>query len=323
MSHIDPLREARARVADDSLDLRTLEPAGPASDDPEFLADDPAAVGEAVAGLTVVTPTTAGARSWAGLVNDRPELAEFAAAHWLVPTSRLGPAPAGLVATRDDLHRLAYSVVARARHQVNGKFGLRYTRGGLGTPFFGRDQQVRVQGTSLVVVDGGDVTVHGVTTLATAGRAAGVEPAFEPAAEHDSPELGDLDRPLVLHPDAMAFLGDWFGFGTAVLEELRVTPGAEDVGRVQLWPGHLDPAVEIGSQDAGQRATYGASPGDHAHGEPYLYVGAWGDVDRSDPFWNEDNFNGASLPFADLVDADDQYQAALDFFQSGLAKLTA
>ncbi len=323
MSHLDALSEARSLVADETLDLRTLEPAGPASTDAEFLADDPAAVGYAAAGMTVVTPTSAGDRSWADLVTERPELAEFAASHWLVPSRRMAPAPDELVATRNDLHRLAYSVVARARYQANGKFGLRYTRGGLGTPFFGRDEQVRVQGTSLVVVNNGSISVHGVTTLAEAGRAVGVDPAFEPAAEHDSPELGDLDRPLVLHPTAMAFLGDWFGLGTAVLEELRVTPGAEEVGRVQLWPGHLDPAVEIGSQEAGQRATYGASPGDHAHDEPYLYVGAWGDVERSDPYWNEENFNGASLPFAALVDAEDQYAVALDFFRTGLARLTA
>ena len=126
---------------------------------------------------------------------------------------------------------------------------------------------------------------------------------------------------LELDQASMEFLGDWFGFGTALLEELRVSPGATHVGRVQLWPGHLDPAVEIGDQDAGQRATYGASPGDHAHDEPYLYVGAWGEVDRSDPFWNESNFNGASLPYSAIVEADDQFGVALDFLRSGLSKL--
>lgn len=321
MTYLDALSEAQALVSDDSLSLRTLEPAAPASKDPAFFADDPAARGDDEA--TVVTPTSAGDRSWGELVATRPDLADFAGRHWLVPSRRLGPAPVALVTTRNDLHRLAYSVVARARHAANGKFGLRYTAGGLGTPFYGDDQQVRVEGTSLVIIHDGTVTTMPITTLAQAGAAVGVEPAFEPAAEHDSPELGDLHRHLELDEASMAFLGDWFGFGTAVLEELRVTPGAQDVGRIQLWPGHLDPAVEIGSQDAGQRATYGASPGDHAHDEPYLYVGAWGDVDRSDPFWNETNFNGASLPFAQLLDADDQYATALGFFRSGLAKLTA
>ena len=317
----DALSQARELVADDGLSLRTLEPAVPASTDPDFFADDPASVGEPD-GSTVVTPTSAGDRTWADLVADRPELDDFARSHWLAP-SPLGAVPPDLVTTRNDLHRLAYSVVARARHAANGKFGLRFTMGGLGTPFFGEDEQVRIEGTSLVVVRNGRTTRSPLTTLAAAGAAAGVEPAFEPAAEHDSPELGELDRMLEISEQAVGFLGDWFGFGTSVLEELRVTPGAEEVGRVQLWPGHLDPAVEIGSADAGQRATYGASPGDHAHDEPYLYVGAWGDVDRSDPFWNETNFNGAAMSFADIRAADDHHGAALEFFRSGLAKLTA
>ena len=316
----DALTQARDLVGDDSSVLRTLEPAAPASTDPEFLADDPAAIGEP-GGSTVVTPTSAGDRTWSDLVSDRPELEDFARSHWLVP-SQLEAVPPHLVTTRNDLHRLAYAVVARARHAANGKFGLRFTMGGLGTPFFGDDEQVRIEGASLVVVRRGEATTSPLTTLAAAGEAAGVEPAFEPAAEHDSPELGELDRLLELDVDAMAFLGNWFGFATSVLEELRVTPGAEDVGRIQLWPGHLDPAVEVGSADAGQRATYGASPGDHAHDEPYLYVGAWGDVDRSDPFWNETNFNGASLSFADLRASADHHATALGFFRAGLAKLT-
>lgn len=322
MTYTDALSEAVALVNDRDLALRTLEPGAPASTDPDFLADDPAAVGAAGTGL-VVTPTSAGSRSWSDLVGERPELTDFAERHWLVPSRRLGPAPAGLVATRDDLHRLAYGVIALTRHGVNGKFGLRYTAGGLGTPFFGDDQQVRVEGTDLVVVRDGAVTATPITTLAAAGAVVGVEPSFEPAAEHDSPQLGDIDRVLDLDSASMDFLGDWFGFGTALLEELRVTPGAEDVGRVQLWPGHLDPAVEVGSMDAGQRATYGASPGDQAHDEPYLYVGAWGDVDRSDPYWNETNFNGASLAYSEILAAEDQFGTALEFLRAGLTKLTA
>lgn len=154
---------------------------------------------------------------------------------------------------------------------------------------------MKVAGTELMVTGGGVRTSQLITTLRAAGQFVGVEPSFEPAAEHDSPELGDMDRLLTIDEEAMTFLGDWFGFSTAVLEELRLTGRAQDVGRVQLWPGHLDSAVEVGSMDAGQRATYGAFPGDHAHDESYLYVGAWGDVDRSDPYWNETNFNGASL----------------------------
>ena len=44
----------------------------------------------------------------------------------------------------------------------------------------------------------------------------------------------------------------------------------------QLWPEHFDLACEIGDADAGTRANYGASPGDAAIPEPYLYVGPVG-----------------------------------------------
>ena len=46
-----------------------------------------------------------------------------------------------------------------------------------------------------------------------------------------------------------------------------------------------------------------------------------GDVDRSDPFWNEEDFNGASLTFRDLVSADDHHGAAVAFLRAGYACL--
>ena len=116
--------------------------------------------------------------------------------------------------------------------------------------------------------------------------------------------------------------GEWFGLSWAVLEELRLTPGAHDPERTQLWPGHFDPAIAMGDAEAGGRGTYGMSPGDHGHDEPYLYVGAWGAVDRTDAYWNETAFNGASMPFAELAGHDDPYEAALAFFRSGYARLT-
>ena len=44
--------------------------------------------------------------------------------------------------------------------------------------------------------------------------------------------------------------------------------------RPQIWPEHFDLACELGA-DAGTRARYGASPGDAAIPQPYLYVGPW------------------------------------------------
>ena len=52
--------------------------------------------------------------------------------------------------TRTSMHALAEHVLCAARHAANGKIGLRFTRRGFGTPFFGADEQVRVEGTNLV-----------------------------------------------------------------------------------------------------------------------------------------------------------------------------
>ena len=50
-------------------------------------------------------------------------------------------------------------------------------------------------------------------------------------------------------------------------------------------------------------------------------VGAWGEVDRDDPYWNETSFNGASLSFAELAEAPDPTVAALLFFRKGFVSL--
>ena len=110
-------------------------------------------------------------------------------------------------------------------------------------------------------------------------------------------------------------------FAASVLEELRLTEGAVDVSRVQVWPGHLDAAIELGDADANARATYGASTGDAAHSEPYLYVGPWSAVDGSDPFWNDEHFTGASLTYADLRVAGDPRATALEFYRDAHRRL--
>lgn len=296
---------------------RVLEPSPPAVHDGDFYADDPATVD---GDHGVLTPTSAGAVTWDELAADDPDIAAFARAHWLGAYAALPAVPADYQPRRDDLHRLAYSVVAEARRQANTKFGLRYTRGGFGTPFFGDDVQVRVESGHVVIQEGDEVRSQPVTSLADAGRFVGVAPGTE-AAEHDSPPLGSLDDPLRVDVELTDFLGEWYGFATSVLEELRLTDGATDVGRVQLWPGHLDAAIEMGDADAGGRATYGASPGDMGHPEPYLYLGPWGEVDPTDPFWNDEHFTGASLSYADLRRADDPRAAALEFYRQGHSRL--
>ena len=314
----DPAAEAAA-VVGDGYEVRVLEPSPPAVAEGPFWADDPADPSRSGPG-PLVAPHSGGDLNWDDLIAARPELADFAADRWLGARRQLPELPSDYPAALFDFHRLAYSVVAEARHQCNGKFGLRYTRGGFGTPFFGDDTQVRVAGDQLVVQAAMQARSTTITTLREAGEFVGVAPGTA-AAEHDSPELGDIDRPLDARAEVGEFLGAWFGLATAALEELRFSGGTADPERVQLWPGHLDPAIAAGDAESGQRATYGLSPGDHSHDEPYIYVAAWGDVDRSDPFWNETSFNGASLSFSDLVSADDHHNAAVAFLKGGYARL--
>ncbi len=316
----DPAAEAAA-AAGDGYDVRVLEPSPPAVADPPFWADDPADPTPSGAG-PVIAPHSGGDLTWDELIEARPELAGFAADRWLGARPQVPELPPDYRAALFDFHRLAYSVVAEARYQCNGKFGLRYTRGGFGTPFFGDDVQVRVAGDQLVVQTAAQARSTTITTLREAGEFAGVAPGTA-AAEHDSPDPGDIDRPLETQAEVGEFLGAWFGLATAALEELRFSPGVADPERVQLWPGHFDPAIAAGDAGAGRRATYGFSPGDHSHDEPYIYVAAWDDVDRSDPFWNEASFNGASLAFGDLARAGDHYGTAVAFLRAGYDRLNA
>jgi hypothetical protein len=219
------------------------------------------------------------------------------------------------VATRLALHRLAEQVISPARERANGKIGLRFTRGGFGTPFFGEDVQLRVEAKNLVVQSRDGERAAQITTLTD-------------MATHVGPELLEHapvdDEPLDVDGHAARFIGDWFGFGAWVLEELRARVGDDvDPSRVQIWPEHFDIAVEIGVESAGPRATYGASPGDEEHPEPYLYVAPWGEIPDGELF-GATAFKGAELPCRDLLAAGDfaaQSDLARRFFEERMAAL--
>ena len=89
----------------------------------------------------------------------------------------------------------------------------------------------------------------------------------------------------------------------------------------QLWPEHFDLATDVAATAAGDRANYGASPGDAGHPEPYLYVGPWELAGCDGGYWNEPF--GASLPYAALRAAPDARAAALRFFREGRGLLAA
>jgi hypothetical protein len=265
---IDPRAEAVARVGG-RFEVRVLEPSPPAIHDEPWFADDPVAVEpRARPDLPLLSPVPNADLTWDELARREPGLAEWCADRWLGAWRPLPPLPpiAEYVAARTALHDLAASTVSPARRAVTGKIGLRFVRGGFGTPFFGDDRQVRV-----------DTADHGVP-----------------------------------------FLGDWYGFGCSVLEELRAEPRDEPPpSRVQLWPEHFDLSVDLGDETRGTRGTFGASPGDDDHPEPYLYVTHWAATVANDPFWNATSFAGATLPLAALVAAADQRAAALAFFREG------
>lgn len=250
----------------------------------------------------------------------------------MTPSSRFAPsslATAGptLIETRLALHRLAFYVLSASRHAATGRIGLRSTPGGFGTPPFddtdGRERVLRVEGSDLVVESDGAVQRSPITTLGAAAEQVGITPDANRGAEFDVPAIGLLDEPLTVDPNASALLAEWFRFGFDALEAIRTEAGPDDdVTEAQLWPEHFDVGIDMGSADAGRRASYGASPGDEAHPEPYLYVAAWSDVDRSDGFWNDTHFSGASLGLSELTADTDPADRAISFLGEGRSRLT-
>lgn len=236
--------------------------------------------------------------------------------------------PDSYLASVEDYHRLAYAVLGEARRVATGRFGLRSLDVGFGTPVFevtmGRagemECQVWVDGDELFATEGGTLRSAHITTLSAAASFAGISPGTE-AREHDSPELGDVDRWLRVSPEMGAHLVAWFRLGKQALDQLHELPGAAEPDEIQLWPGHFDIATAIGH--AQTRATYGLSPGDAAHPFPYAYVGPWGKADRSDTYWNDDAFGGASLPYAEIVSASDPAGAVFEFLYAGFDNVSS
>jgi hypothetical protein len=310
----NPRAEAFARLGGRYQAL-VLEPSPPAVNDPPWFADDPVSRSDAPPDRLVVSPVATGDLRWEELAAQDEDLAEWCAERWLAAFRRLEPAPDSLERSRLALHRLTEELISPARAKANGKIALRYTRGGFGTPFFGDDVQIRVVGDELIVERAGHERAAKISTLAA-------------AAEHIGRDLlpDDLvldDAPLEIDPAAARLLGDWYGLACSVLETLRAEAGERtDPSRVQLWAEHFDLAVELGSEDGGQRAGYGCSPGDDHHPEPYLYVVPWVAPAPSE-LWQAKGFNGAELSYADLLRVDDQRTLALEFFRERLAALTA
>jgi hypothetical protein len=309
-----PRGEAEERLRG-RYEARVLEPSPPAIAQAPWFADDPVEIGERRRyHRPLVSPVNGGDLLWDELARADAELAQWCAERWLGAYRRLGEPPASLVQTRRALHGVAEHVISPTRRRANGKIGLRYTLEGFGTPFFGNDVQVRVAGETLIVQVAGRVQHGRLTTLADAAEFIGFD-----LTRHD---LAGAGQPLEVDAEASSFLGEWFGFAASVLQQLRAEATDGKDTRVQLWPEHFDMAVELGAQQEGRRAAYGLSPGDDAHAQPYVYVTPWEGVPDSE-LWNAKGFRGAELSYGELLEAEDQREAALSFLRSRRDALAA
>jgi hypothetical protein len=279
----NPRAEAEDKLGGD-YEARVLEPSPPAVTDPPY-ADDPVAPDEVPEGRELVSPVhNRGDHTWDEIAAQDPEIAPWCADRWLGAWKRLEPLTANFAQTRVTLHQVAEAVVAPARKPEN-EISLRYTRGGFGTPFFeqdGLDCQVRIEHGQLV-------------------RQRGTDEANEPL-------------PPEVDPAAASALGDFYGFACSVLEQLRADEADGGPSKVVVWPEHFDIALDLGPERAGKRATIGASPGDEHHPEPYVYVTPW-TAEVSGELWNATGFAGAELGYSELLAANDQRRAALDFMR--------
>jgi len=298
-------------------EARVLEPSPPAVTQPPWFADDPIALGKGSFARPVVSPVTDGGDvMWDELARADEELARWCACRWLGAWRRLEEAPERLVQTRQALHKVAEHVISPTRKRANGKIGLRYTLGGFGTPFFGKNVQIRVAGDALVVQVGERIQHGRLTTLADAAEFIGYDlTRFDLAGAHE---------PLRVDVDASCFLGEWYGFAASVLAQLRAeSPQELESSREQLWPEHFDMAVELGSEQEGRRAAYGLSPGDEGHEQPYVYVVPWAGVPDDARLWNARGFRGAELSYEALLAAEDQRETALAFLRERRDALAA
>ena len=281
----NPRAEAEDKLGGD-YEARVLEPSPPAITY-EPWTDDPVAPGEVPEGRELVSPLEDWSDlTWDDIAREEPDLAPWCAERWLGAWKRLEALPATFAETRLALHRVAEGVVSSARKPEN-EISLRYTLGGFGTPFFeeaGAEWQVRVANGQLI-------------------RQRGREETSEPL-------------PVEVDGTAASALGDLYGFACSVLEQLRADEASDgDPSLVVLWPEHFDLAVELGNEGRGRRATFGASPGDEQHEEPYLYVTPAKAELASGELWGATGFSGAELPYSELLAAPDQRRAALEFMR--------
>lgn len=234
------------------------------------------------------------------------------------------PVTGSVTRSREELHRVAVHILARARIESTGRFSLRVAPGGFSIPDID-DRRVRVVGGHLVVESdepgAAVITARAIagSTLRELARFAGVDLAASLDVGHDTPPLGAVDDPIEIDPAAAAGIGRWYEFAAGVLDQVAVAVATEGraVTLVRLWPEHFDVAIETDARP-GLRVNLGASPGDGFHDRPYWYVGPWTDDRPGDPgFWSAPF--GAYRPTG--MPGGDEAESGRRFLLDGLARL--
>jgi hypothetical protein len=225
--------------------------------------------------------------------------------------------------TKSTLHRVAAHVLGRRRYAVCGRFGLRATPAGFGTPAFGTDPEtVRVAELCLVREVGGTesrMAIGGATIRELAAFVdADIDAAFTPG--DDAPPVGDTDAPMELDPAETERIANWFSLGwrtlDAVLSERPQSTQPGQAATIQLWPEHFDAATTV-TVPSGLRVNLGFSPGDSYEPEPYVYVGPWDAQRPGDAsFWNAPF--GAVRRAADIERSPSPLGASIEFLRAGL-----
>jgi hypothetical protein len=239
---------------------------------------------------------------------------------------KLPELPETFTETRDALQRIAVHIVARARRQATGRFGLRVTSGGFGTPTFGDDvRRVRLS-RGLLVVDTAGVDDAGTRAVAIDGASlaelasfAGVDLAADLDVGHDTPPVGDVDVPIRIDVRSARALSGWYTVAGEALDAFVAARPDAAPSAIQLWPEHfdvaLDAAFDVAAPDE-RRVNLGGSPGDGFHAAPYLYVGPWTEDRPGDGgFWNAP-FGGV-VGYDELRAAADPVDAAAEFLLRG------
>lgn len=227
------------------------------------------------------------------------------------------------MATVDQLRRVATHVLARARHQATGgRFSLRVTPGGFGTPDLPNGRRVRVAG-SMLIAESDRAGAPSTLTMSIRGASlsglahyAGAKLTAPFDVGEDTPSVGQVGVPIALDVPTAEAVSRWFVTAAAVLDRMLVElPKRCAPTMMRLWPEHFDVAVDVRAR-TGVRTNLGASPGDAFLPEPYLYVGPWTpDRPGGGSYWN------ASFGAARAASSFETVDDAVAFFEEGVGRL--